>query len=260
MSGLCNHSLELTGLAGDPSSPAHRLDPRAKIAGLLTVIVVAVSASVSQWPVFVACAAVLVLYAAVARVGAGDVWRRVRYALPLVVAVAAVVPFVRRGGAVHELGPLTVHDAGLEVLAGVAAKATIGTASAALLTTTTAFPAVLRGFEALRAPRVMVLIAGFMYRYVFVIVEEVARMRAALVSRGYRPRHLLQAWPAGRVAGALFLRSYGRGERVHQAMLARGYAGTMPVLEPLAFRRVDGMFVIAVVVALLGLRVLVALS
>ena len=54
---LCNHSLELTGLAGDPASPVHRLDPRAKIVGLVAVTLVAVSTPLAAWPVFVACAA-----------------------------------------------------------------------------------------------------------------------------------------------------------------------------------------------------------
>ena len=60
-------------------------------------------------------------------------------------------------------------------------------------------------------------------------------MRAALAARGYRPRHALQAAAIGRVATALFLRTYERGERVHLAMLARGYAGAMPRLDALAF-------------------------
>ena len=56
---LCNHALELTGLAGDPASPVHRLDPRAKVVGLVGVTLVAVSTPLAAWPVFVACAAVL---------------------------------------------------------------------------------------------------------------------------------------------------------------------------------------------------------
>jgi cobalt/nickel transport system permease protein len=252
--GLCNHSLELTGLAGDPGSPAHRLDPRAKILGLLGVTLVAVSTPLDRWPVFVACAAVLVVYAAVGRVPAGELWRRVRLVLPLVLFVAVFVPFARPGGESFALGPFTVHEAGLAVLATVAAKAVIGTLSAALLGATTTFPDVLRGLERMHVPRVLVLIAGFMYRYLFVIVEEVGRMRAALVSRGYRPRHALQAGPMGRVATAMFLRTYSRGERVHQAMLARGYRGAMPQLVPLALRRADVVFVAAVALALVPLR------
>jgi cobalt/nickel transport system permease protein len=254
--GLCSHAVELTGIAGDPGSRAHRLDPRAKIVGLTGVTLVAVSTPLDGWPVYVACAAVLAAYAAVARVAPADLWRRVRIVLPLVLVVGLLVPFVRRGGATYELGPVTVHEAGLAIFATVAAKATLGTLSAALLIATTPFPAVLRGLEALRVPRLLILIAAFMYRYLFVIVAEVGRMRSALLSRGYRPRHALHAGPMGRVATAMFLRTYGRGERVYLAMLARGYAGSMPRLVPLTLRRADVAFVAAVVVALVPLRVI----
>jgi len=255
VSGLCNHSLELTGLAGDRASAVHRLDPRAKIIGLLSVTIVAVSAPLELWPVYVACAAVLVAVAAGARVRPRDLWRRVRVVLPFVLVLGALVPFVRKGGASYDIGPLAVHEAGLAVCAAVSAKAIIGTLSAALLGTTTTFPQVLRGFEAMHVPRLFVLIAAFMYRYLFVIVEEVGRMRAALVSRGYRPRHALQGGPMGRMATAMFLRTYSRGERVYHAMLARGYNGTMPQLVPLTLRRADILFVTGVLALILSVRI-----
>src|SRR5204862_5694470 len=124
------------------------------------------------------------------------------------------VPF-GRGGAQVSVGPVSVSEAGLATLAAVSVKASIGTLSAVLLGATTSFPDVLHGLERLRAPKLLVLIAAFMYRYLFVIVEEVQRMRAALAARGYAPRHALQAQAIGRVATALFLRSYERAERVH---------------------------------------------
>jgi cobalt/nickel transport system permease protein len=260
MSGLCNHALELTGPAGDPASPVHRLDPRAKIVGLLGVTLVAVTTPIAAWPVYVACAAALVAVAAVARVGPGVVWRRARVVLPLVLFVAVFVPFLRDGGATHDLGPLTVSDAGLAVLGAVAAKATIGTVSAVLLGATTTFPSVLRGLEALHVPRLFTLIAAFMYRYLFVIVEEVHRMRTALAARAYRPRHALHAGPIGQAATALFLRTYGRGERVHMAMLARGYRGTMHDLDPLSFRAVDAVFVAGLTGALVAVRLVVGVA
>jgi cobalt/nickel transport system permease protein len=253
---LCNHALELTGVAGDPGSRVHRLDPRAKIVGLVAVTVVAVSTPLELWPVYVACGAVLAGYAAVARVRPVDVWQRVRIVLPLVLTVGVLVPLVRTGGEAYDLGPLTVHEEGLAIFAAVALKATLGTVSAALLSITTPFPAVLRGLEALRVPRLMVLIAAFMYRYLFVIVGEVGRMRSALQSRGYRPRHALHAGPMGRVATAMFLRTYGRGERVYLAMLARGYRGAMPQLVPLSLGRADAAFMAAVVLCLVPLRVI----
>jgi len=227
--------MDLTAIAGDPHSRVHRLDPRAKIIALLGLTVIAVSTPLDRWPVYVACAAALAAYAAVARVRPADIWRRVRFVLPLVLLTGAVLPLVRSGGEA--------------IFAAVAAKALIGTTSAALLAATTPFPAVLRGLEALRVPRLLVLIAAFMYRYLFVIAAELGRMRCALLARGYRPRHPFHAAPAGRVASALFLRTYGRGERVYRAMLARGYRGTMPYAAPLAFGRADTLFVAAVVLA-----------
>jgi len=143
-----------------------------------------------------------------------------------VLFVALFLPFARKGGGAIDLGPLTLSEAGLATCATVSAKAVLGTVSAVLLGATTSFPDVLHALERLRSPRLLVLIAAFMYRYLHVIAGEARRMRAALVARGYRPSHALQAGAMGRVATALFLRSYERGERVHLAMLSRGYEGT----------------------------------
>jgi cobalt/nickel transport system permease protein len=86
-------------------------------------------------------------------------------------------------------------------------------------------------------------------------VAEVQRMRAALAARGYRPRHALQIQALGRVATALFLRSYERGERVHLAMLARGFSQRMPRLDTLTLSRADALFA-AALVPVLAVRVL----
>ena len=94
-----------------------------------------------------------------------------------------------------------------------------------------------------------------MYRYLFTIIDEVQRMRAALAARGYAPRHALQAQAIGRVATALFLRTYERAERVHLAMLARGWRQTMPRLDTLAFTRTDTLFLAALATPLLAIRV-----
>lgn len=243
------------GIAGDPGSPIHRLDPRAKIAGLLAVTFVAVSAPVDLWPVYAACGLALALIAVAARVGPLTIARRARVVLPLVLLAGALLPFVRTGGDTYALGPLTVHEAGLTTFAQLAAKATIGTVAAVLLAATTSVPNLLHGFERLRAPRTLVLIASLMYRYLFVIGDETRRMRTALAARGHRPRHALKAAPAGHVAGALFLRAHARGERVHRAMLARGFSGAMPHPEPLRAGAADIAFAATLAAVLLAVRI-----
>lgn len=254
MSG--SRALDLAGQAGDRDSRVHALDPRAKIVALGLVTLVAISTPLAAWPVYVACATALAGVAAAASVPATAIWRRARVVLPLIVFVAIFVPFVRAGGRSFELGPVSVSEAGLTVFAAVTIKATIGTLSAVLLATTTSFPTLLRGLERMRVPRLLTLIAAFTYRYLFVIVEEAARMRAALRARAYRPRHALAAGAIGRLVAALFLRSYARGERVYLAMTARGFTGSMPAAAPLRFLRSDAAFVVLVGAPLLGLRVL----
>jgi cobalt/nickel transport system permease protein len=248
------HSLHGVGVAGDPASPVHRLDPRAKLLGLASVTLVAVSTPLHAWPAFVACALTLIVVATVARVGPRVLWSRARIVLPLVVFVGVFLPFVR-GGAQVSLGPVSVSEAGLATFAAVSVKACLGTLSAVLLGATTSFPDVLHGLERLRAPRLLVLIAGFMYRYLFVIVDETRRMRTALAARAYRPRHVLEAAAIGRVVISMFLRTFDRGERVYVAMLARGYGGTMPRLDSLALRRTDVLFLGGLVAALVAVRV-----
>ena len=249
-----SQSLHRTGVAGDPASPIHCLDPRAKLIGFAGITLVAVSTPLTAWPAFVACAVALAAIAAAGRVRPGVLWSRVRVILPLVLFVAAFVPFVR-GGETVEVGPLALSEAGLATFALVAAKATLGALSAVLLGATTSFPDILHALERLHTPRLLTVIAGFMYRYVFVIADEARRMRTALSARAYRPRHLGQVATLGRMVTALFLRSYERGERVYLAMLARGYAGAMPRLGVLAFRRADTVFLAVLAIALLPLRV-----
>ncbi|HTI34282.1 MAG TPA: cobalt ECF transporter T component CbiQ, partial [Miltoncostaea sp.] len=188
MSGA--HGL-MGGPVGDPAGPIHRLDPRAKIVGLLGVTVVAVSTPLRAWPVWAACAVALAAVAAVGRIPAGAIWQRARVVLPLVLFVGVFVPFVRHGEAVASLGPFTITREGLATFAEVSAKAAIGTVSAVLLGATTPVASIIRGLEGLRVPRLLTLIAAFMYRYLFVIADEARRTRAALAARGYRPRSAL---------------------------------------------------------------------
>lgn len=62
-------------------------------------------------------------------------------------------------------------------------------------------------------------------------------MRIARESRGFRARSVRQWRVLAGSLGALFIRSYERGERVHLAMLSRGYAGRLPFARELTASR-----------------------
>jgi cobalt/nickel transport system permease protein len=77
----------------------------------------------------------------------------------------------------------------------------------------------------------MVQIASFMLRYVNVISDEMERMKIARESRGFIATGIKHWKVIATSAAALFIRSYERGERVHLAMLARGFTGNLPHTE-----------------------------
>ena len=163
-----------------------------------------------------------------ARVPPLTLLRRLAIETPFLILVVAL-PFVARGERLDIAG-LSLSVEGLWGAWNILAKATLGAAAMMLLASTTPITSILHGLRKLRVPSVIVAIAGFMIRYADVIASELRRMKVGRQSRGYEPRVLWQARALASSAGTLFIRSYERGERVHLAMLSRGYSGTMPEL------------------------------
>ena len=226
------------GLVVHRHGPLHGLPAAAKLVSLLGFVLVVVAtpvpdrlASPGWWP-YPAYAVLLLALVALAQLPPGLAARRSLVEVPFLL-FAALMPLVAAGPRLH-WGPLSLSEPGLIGGLAVASKATLGVVAAVVLAATTPVRDLLLGLERLRLPAPLVAIGSFMMRYVAVVAGDAARMRVARESRGYaggRAGHLA-AVAAG--AGTLFVRSYERGERVHLAMLSRGYDGRMPPLAPLA--------------------------
>jgi cobalt/nickel transport system permease protein len=207
----------------------HRLPAHCKIAAHLAfVLVVVCTPRETFWP-YAAYAVLLAGVALAARVPPGFLARRLVIEVPFVL-FALALPFLANGPRVDVLG-LSLSESGLMSAWGILAKATLGVLASVLLAATTTQRDLLLGLERLGMPQPIVQIASFMLRYADVIAGESERMRIARESRGFTPRHLGHLPVVARSAGALFVRSYERGERVHLAMLSRGYTGSMPRLD-----------------------------
>ena len=220
-------------LPGD--SPLHRAPPQCKLAAsLLFVLAVVATPREALWA-YGLYALLLVGIATVGRVPLPFVARRLLIEVPFLL-FAVLLPVVGHGERVEVLG-LPLAREGLWAAWNILVKGTLGVAATVIVAATTPVPALLRGLDRLRLPRAFTNVAGFMVRYADVIADELRRMRIARLSRGYDPRWIWQARALAATAGALFIRSYERGERVYLAMVSRGYAGSMPVLEDLAASR-----------------------
>jgi cobalt/nickel transport system permease protein len=218
------HALSLHG-----HSPVHRLEPEVKVAAHLAFVLAVVATPREQWWAFALHAALLGAVVILAEVPAGFFVRRLAVEVPFVL-FALLLPFLGGGPRIAVAG-LELSREGLWGLWNILAKATLGVGASVVLIATTEIPHLLRGLERLKTPRLLVAIAGFMVRYLDLIAGELGRMRTAMAARGYRPRWLGQAGALGTAGGALFVRSFERGERVYQAMAARGFRGSMPGLH-----------------------------
>ena len=225
------------------ASVLHRRDPRAKIAALLVFLVVLATA---QRALPALSAALLVLLASVI------LWAR----LPLGAAVARsalVLPFTLVFGAVCWLAGDPARGVALVL------KSYLSTLAVLVVIATTPLPVFLRGLEMTGAPRFLLMVAQFLYRYLFVISDEAQQMRKAAAARGASARSMAGCSASFRAAAGalavLFARSYGRAGEIHRAMLARGFSGSFQPLNTLRFRAEDAVFAAAASITPLLVRV-----
>lgn len=211
------------------TSPVHRLAASAKLVGLVVFTSAVALTPRHAVGAFVVDGVVLAGVIGCARLPLRLVLARLTVIAPFVVA-AMLLPFISEGGEQVDVAGLSLSVDGSWAAWNIVIKAVLGATASIVLSATTSVPDLLAGLSQLKVPAVLVAIVSFMFRYLDVLIDELHRMRNAMVSRCHDPRWLWQVRPIASSAGALFVRSYERGERLHLAMLSRGYTGSMPLI------------------------------
>ena len=205
------------------ASGAHVLSPQSKILATLAFVVVVV-ATPREWVVAFAGYALLII--------AALAWARVP-ARRVTTGLAIETPFILFALLMPVVGPapqtwLGLSVPGLWAAWNILVKASLGVLAATLLAATTRPTELIAGLQTLRLPGALVAILTFFVRYVDVVADQFQRMRVAQQARGLDPRSP-KSWPVlANGLGALFVRSFERGERVHLALVSRGYDGQLP--------------------------------
>ncbi len=230
----------------DLNSFIHKLDPRTKLITTMAFILAVALTPPNRWQAFVSYFFLIATLMFLSKVPVLYILKRSLVIMPFVLLIAIFVPFFKEGEIAGSyniwLWQVSVTYSGLQVLWNILAKAWLSILSLILLTSTTKITNLLMGLEQLHLPRVMIMILSFMYRYIFVLVDEVMRMKQARDSRNFGGSKLWQLRTIGNMLGTLFIRSYERGERIYAAMLARGFDGQTRTLDHLDFRQVDAYF------------------
>jgi len=220
----------------------HRLDPRAKVVATLLFVGVVVSFPkyevLSLLPFFL----FPILVGALGDVPAGFIAKKVVAVSPFAVFVGIFNPLFDPG--VVGIAPGVYVSAGWVSFASILVKFALTISTALLLIATTSFPGICRGLRRLGFPALFISQLLFLYRYLFVLMEEAMRVARARDMRSFGNRGTgVRVFV--RIVGILFLRTVERAERIYGAMLARGFRGEVPSMRREALRPSDVFFVLA---------------
>ncbi len=227
----------------------HHLDPRVK--ALVTVIFIVSNALLPDgaWLAFICAWVFLIAANLLSQLGIGYTFKRSIVALPFAL-IAITVLFSIPGKPLSSFSFLawnfTITDMGLLRFVSILIRSWLSVQMAILLVAVTRFPDLIHALEHLKVPAILTTIIAFLYRYLFVLADEVSRLIRARESRsaastGNRAGGgvLWRAKVAGNMAGQLFLRSYERSDRIYNAMLSRGYTGHLYTLNPHEMKPAD---------------------
>jgi cobalt/nickel transport system permease protein len=213
-------SLERYGEAGN--GPLHRLDPRVKLVVTVAYVVGVVATPAGLWQILAAEGLALAFAIGLSGVPPGVLIRRW---LGFLVLVGFLAAMVAPGHPDRErLGVVVVALA-------ILAKNSLAFLAMMVLVHVTPFRVLLAAMGRLGLPPLIVSTLQFMERQIHILVDELARMVQARRSRSFRRSGRLDYGLLTGLIGMLFLRSFERGERVHAAMLARGWDGTVRTLD-----------------------------
>ena len=203
-------------------SPVHALDPRAKVLTTLCFIVCVVSfdkyAISAMLPFFI----YPVVLVALGDLPVPYLLRKIVIVIPFALLIGLFNPFFDRQ-VLMQIGPLDIWGGWLSC-ASILLRAILTASAAIILVAITGFPAICEALEKMKMPQAFAVQLLFLYRYIFVLTDESirtarARQLRTFGKRGTGIRHFSS------LVGHLLLRTWERAERIHMAMLARGFSG-----------------------------------
>ncbi len=237
------------------SSLMHRLDPRVKVAA--AVLFAGVAAILTRWDALALAMATAVILVGLARPTLRHLLRRLALANFFMLCLWLFLPFSHAGTPWLQLGPFAATAEGVWAAARITVKANAILLAFVALVATMPVATLGHALRCLAVPEKLVYLLLFTYRYIHVMEQEYHRLHNAAVIRGFRPktdRHTYKTYAY--LVGMLLVRSLARAERVHDAMLCRGFRGRFYAMRPFFITSVDVVSLIAIAAVVGGMACL----
>jgi len=237
-------------------SPVHRLDPRVKLVVVLAFTVLVVSVPKYEVAALFPYALLPFSLLVFGGIPLGFVAKHLLLVSPFVVFVAVFNPLYDAEPVLVRLGAGGYWvRGGVLSCANICGKFVLTVSALVALVSTTRFSDLLQALAWFRLPRLFVLELSFLYRYLFLLIEQVLRLKRARDSRGVGGVRL--GWrlrATGGIIGNLFVRTLERGERIYAAMVARGFDGAVRTLRQPRLRGVDAAFLVGALLFVAAVR------
>lgn len=200
-------------------SVVHKADARLKIIVSFVLILLIVLSGPTAYLSFILYGAVLLVLLVVSMIPFLFIFKKTLVVIPFVILIAVFIPFMK-------------GQDGIILFRGMIIRSYLSILCMTLLISSTKFTSLLKGLEQLRTPKIFVMIMSFMYRYLFLLIDEMQRMQRAKESRSFgKTGRLRLVKLLSNIIGVLFVRSYERAERVYLAMCSRGFNGRIKTMD-----------------------------
>lgn len=230
----------------------HDVDVRAKIIVAFLYIVAVLSLSLHSLTGILVFAVIPMVLATMGGIDYGKVFMKSLIVLPFVAFIGIFNPiFNHKVG--FMVGSVAISQGWIEFLS-IVLRGILAVQMVLILIMSSGFYQMCRGLALMKVPGLFITQLILLYRYIFVLIEEAITMDRARKSRNYgRDKYSLKMW--GAFVGQLLLRSIKRAERIHQAMLSRGFTGRIESLHTLDWSLRDTLFVVTGSVVIIVFRV-----
>ncbi len=236
------------------NSLLENLDPRTKIISFLAIILCMILTPITRIKDFGLYFLLILAISLLTRVTPGQILKRMCILIPFVLFIAMFVPFVKVGHVCWSLKigywKLDVTYEGAWTFLNIIVKSSLSILLLVIASSTTTFSDFLSGLDLFRLPRLLVMLMSFMYRYIFVLLDEAKRLMRARSLRYFGSRYREQFRVVGYMVGVLFIRTFERAERIYSAMILRGFSGEMRSIKRFRFSSLDFLFIAGIIVSL----------
>ena len=197
-------------------SPCHAISSGWKIGLTLSVIILSSLIPLEFWPAQGLLLALVFAGLSIAGATIGYLARRLALFLPMLLVFGLSVPITQMD-----------QGAAWSWMLGLWLRSTVAFLAGLWLIHVLPFPELLTTLLKWRCPVLLVAMLAFMYRYIFILWDELARLRHARDARDFGFSSIKTRWTTkSQLIGLLLLRAMERAERTHHAMLARGWDGS----------------------------------